>query len=109
MSPSINARWSEAESWLDFVAFRAVPTTSYPRARNARTIPAPMPCDAPVMMTVLDGLFIVTASDLTLPRRNSAVHRGFPRDVLPVGNGHNQGCVQSPLRWLLPARSQGCP
>src|SRR4051794_1588435 len=58
MSPSINARWSEAESSLDFVAFRAVPTTLYPRARNARTIPAPMPCDAPVTITVLDGLFI---------------------------------------------------
>src|SRR2546430_7995952 len=58
MSPSINARWSEAESSLDFVAFRAVPTTLYPRARNARTIPAPMPCDAPVTITVLGGLFI---------------------------------------------------
>src|SRR6267378_4291722 len=60
MSPSINARWSETESSLDFVAFRAVLTTLYPRARNARTIPAPMPCDAPVTITVLDGLFIVT-------------------------------------------------
>src|SRR5437588_6755859 len=60
MSPSINARWWEVESSLDFVAFRAVPTTLYPRARNARTIPAPMPCDAPVTITVLDGLFIVT-------------------------------------------------
>src|SRR5690348_9406424 len=59
MSPSINARWSEAENSLDFVAFRAVPTTLYPRARNARTIPAPMPCDAPVTITVLGGLFIV--------------------------------------------------
>src|SRR6266566_579773 len=58
MSPSINARWSEVESSLDFVAFRAVPTTLYPRARNARTIPAPMPCDAPVTITVLGGLFI---------------------------------------------------
>src|SRR6266850_3089485 len=53
MSPSINARRSEAESSLDFVAFRAVPTTLYPRARNARVTPAPMPCDAPVTITVL--------------------------------------------------------
>src|SRR5438067_12830857 len=68
MSPSINARWSEAESSLDFVAFRAVPTTSYPRARNARTIPAPMPCDAPVTITVLDGLFIVTLVEASLNR-----------------------------------------
>src|SRR5256885_12611225 len=58
MSPSINERWSEVESSLDFVAFRAVPTTLYPRARNARMIPAPMPCDAPVTITVLGGLFI---------------------------------------------------
>src|SRR5947199_7049027 len=58
MSPSINARWSEAERSLAFVAFRAVPTTLYSRARNARTIPAPMPCDAPVTITVLGGLFI---------------------------------------------------
>src|SRR6266404_7243691 len=58
MSPSIKARWSEGGRSFDFVAFRAVPTTLYPRARNARTIPAPMPCDAPVTITVLGGLFI---------------------------------------------------
>src|SRR5205085_9477300 len=58
MSPSINARWSERGRSFDFVAFRAVPTTLYSRARNARTIPAPMPCDAPVTITVLGELFI---------------------------------------------------
>src|SRR6266404_4372910 len=58
MSPSIKASRSEAESPFDLVAFRAVPTTLYPRARNARTIPAPMPCDAPVTITVFGGLFI---------------------------------------------------
>src|SRR6266481_8692807 len=61
MSPSINARWSEAESSLDFVAFRAVPTTLYPRARNAWTTPAPMPCDAPVTITVFRLLAIRSA------------------------------------------------
>src|SRR6266480_7037288 len=60
MSPSTKTSWSEAESSFDLVAFRAVPTTLYLRARNARTIPAPMPCDAPVTITVLGGLFIVT-------------------------------------------------
>src|SRR6267154_671670 len=58
MSPSTKTSWSEAKSSFDLVAFRAVPTTLYPRARNARTIPAPMPCDAPVTITVLGGLFI---------------------------------------------------
>src|SRR3954469_18290804 len=58
MSPSIKARCSEAGSSFDFVAFRAVATTLYPRARNGRTIPAPMPCDAPVTITVLGELFI---------------------------------------------------
>src|SRR6266403_6253184 len=58
MSPSIKARWSEAESSFDFVALRAVPTTSYPRARNAWTTPAPIPCDAPVTITVFRLLAI---------------------------------------------------
>src|SRR4029077_9360335 len=69
MSASINARWSEAESSLDFVALRAVTTTWYPRARNARTIPAPMPCDAPVTITVLGGLFTVSLSKIGIASR----------------------------------------
>src|SRR6266513_549353 len=96
MSPSINARWSEVESSLDFVAFRAVPTTLYPRSRNARTIPAPMPCDAPVTITVLGELFIVTliknphrVSLLDIPyqaRPAARVVTSWPSHVLPSGS-----------------------
>jgi hypothetical protein len=32
---------------------RAVPTTAYPASRNPATSPAPMPCDAPVMIATL--------------------------------------------------------
>src|SRR4029453_1110896 len=59
MSPSTKARRSEAESSLDLVAWRAVPTTLYPRSRKARTIPAPMPWEAPVTITVLFGFSIL--------------------------------------------------
>jgi hypothetical protein len=26
--------------------------------------------------------------------KNCCIHRGFPRDVLPGGNGHNQDCAR---------------
>ena len=39
---------------------RDVPTTQYPAPRNAATRPAPMPCEAPVMIATLCDAEAVT-------------------------------------------------
>src|SRR5580692_6165630 len=43
----------------DFLMLREFATTLYPRSRNDRTTPAPMPCEAPVTMTVFCLLAIL--------------------------------------------------
>src|SRR5213592_3224771 len=52
MWPSTKATWSEAATSVDWVAFRELATTLKPRSTNPFTIPAPIPCDAPVTMAV---------------------------------------------------------
>src|SRR4029453_18639383 len=52
MWPSTKATWSEAATSLDWVIFRELATTLKPRSTNSFTIPAPMPCEAPVTMAV---------------------------------------------------------
>src|SRR5215831_6394844 len=58
MSPSIRATWWEASTSVDWVIFRELATTLNPRATNAFTIPAPIPCDAPVTIAVFAELLI---------------------------------------------------
>src|SRR5258707_4124874 len=50
--PSTRATWSEAATSVDWVTFRELATTLKPRSTNAFTIPAPIPCEAPVTMAV---------------------------------------------------------
>src|SRR5262249_25906966 len=50
--PSTRATWSEAVTSVDWVTFRELARTLKPRSTNALTIPAPMPCEAPVTMAV---------------------------------------------------------
>src|SRR5215831_8364648 len=52
MWPSRRATWLEAATSADWVTFRELATTLKPRSTNAFTIPAPIPCDAPVTMAV---------------------------------------------------------
>ena len=47
---------------MDWVTFRELATTLKPRSTNAFTIPAPIPCEAPVTMAVLWGLPIVASA-----------------------------------------------
>src|SRR5262245_28716035 len=52
MSPSTRATWSDAATSVDSDTFRELATTLNPRSTNAFTIPAPIPCEAPVTMAV---------------------------------------------------------
>src|SRR5437016_1762678 len=59
MWPSTRATLSEAATSVDWVIFRELATTLQPRSTNPFTIPAPIPCDAPVTMAVFRGLLMV--------------------------------------------------
>src|SRR6266704_603113 len=52
MWPSTRATWLEAATSVDWVTFRELATTLQPRSTNPLTIPAPIPCEAPVTMAV---------------------------------------------------------
>src|SRR6266481_2802141 len=59
MWPSTRATWSDAATSVDWVIFRELATTLKPRSTNAFTIPAPIPCEAPVTIAVFcDSLMI---------------------------------------------------
>src|SRR5215468_10715025 len=55
MWPSTSATWLDAATSVDWVIFRELATTLKPRSTNAFTIPAPIPCEAPVTMAVFGG------------------------------------------------------
>src|SRR6202044_1740998 len=74
MWPSTRAMWSEAATSVDWVIFRELATTLKPRSTNAFTIPAPIPCEAPVTLAVFRGAFMI-ASQCALAPINSCQHR----------------------------------
>ena len=59
MWPSTRATRSEAATSVDWVTFRELATTLKPRSTNAFTIPAPIPCEAPVTMAVFGGPLMI--------------------------------------------------
>src|SRR5213078_3543179 len=59
MWPSTRATWLEAATSVDWVIFREFATTLKPRSTNPFTIPAPIPCEAPVTMAVFGEPFMV--------------------------------------------------
>src|SRR5260370_7380979 len=59
MWPSTRATWLEAATSVDWVIFRELATTLKPRSTKPCTIPAPIPCDAPVTMAVFRWPFMV--------------------------------------------------
>src|ERR1700738_1991578 len=58
MWPSTRATRSEAATSDDWVTFRELATTLKPRSTNAFTIPAPIPCEAPVTIAVVRELLM---------------------------------------------------
>src|SRR5437773_10000629 len=62
MWPSTRATRLEAATSVDWVTFRELATTLKPRSTNPFTIPAPIPCEAPVTMAVFRGLLMVVSS-----------------------------------------------
>src|SRR5215813_5893053 len=59
MWPSTRATCLEAATSVDWVIFLEVATTLKPRSTNSFTIPAPIPCDAPVTMAVFPVLLMI--------------------------------------------------
>src|SRR5947208_2175403 len=57
--PSTRATWSEAATSVDWDIFRELATTLKPRSTNAFTMPAPIPCEAPVTTAVFCGALMV--------------------------------------------------
>ena len=72
MWPSTRATWSEAATSVDWVIFRELATTLKPRSRNPFTIPAPIPCEAPVTMAVFRGPLMVAQLENVLALQKSA-------------------------------------
>src|SRR6185369_12010840 len=62
MWPSTSATWSEAVTSVDWVTFRELATTLKPRSTSPFTIPAPIPCEAPVTMAVFRWLPMIATS-----------------------------------------------
>ena len=55
---------------MDWVTFRELATTLKPRSTNAFTIPAPIPCEAPVTMAVFRGSLMVVYLENVLSLEN---------------------------------------
>src|SRR6266849_2986454 len=74
MWPSTRATWSEAATSVDWVIFRELATTLKPRSRKPLTIPAPIPCDAPVTMAVFRWPFMVVYLEKRLATKFMVLH-----------------------------------
>src|SRR6266403_6383366 len=79
MSPSTSATRSEAATSVDWVTFRELATTLKPRSTNPLTIPAPIPCDAPVTMAVFRVLLMVVylENDFSLSETSAGLDGGW--------------------------------
>src|SRR5580698_9723180 len=90
MSPSTSARSSDGGNGCALVMLRELATTRQPRFENASTIPAPIPCEAPVTITVfcmapdprlqdlLDDVDRAAGANLAGADRQELIQEGVP-------------------------------
>src|SRR5262245_22627948 len=78
MCPSTSATWLEAATSADWVIFRELATTLKPRSTNLFTIPAPIPCDAPVTMAVFHGSLMIVYLHLVAAGHNRSGKKAAP-------------------------------
>src|SRR3984893_4511802 len=92
MWPSTRATRSEAATSVDWVTFRELATTLKPRSTNPCTIPAPIPCEAPVTMAVFRWLLMVACLQNACPRkqRGLVVFSDETSDMLYTRHIHPQ-------------------
>src|SRR5580700_5572922 len=93
MWPSTKATWSEASTSVDWVTLRELATTLKPRSTNAFTIPAPIPCEAPVTMAVFGGplMFVYLENisfSLSLLIKRCTLHVEFASGHMITKPGH---------------------
>src|SRR5271154_5606675 len=81
--PSTKATWLEAATSVDWVTLRELATTLKPRSTNAFTIPAPIPCEAPVTMAVFRGPLMIgyLKNVLSLDKNNQGTISKRERDA----------------------------
>src|SRR5712691_5092936 len=90
MCPSTRATWLEATTSVDWVTFRELAMTLKPRSTNAFTIPAPIPCDAPVTMAVFRWPLM---AGYLAPAARPALLFANPQDSETMGAGDGEGAV----------------
>src|SRR5437762_6399083 len=86
MWPSTRATRLEAATSVDWVIFRELATTSKPRSTNPFTMPAPIPCEAPVTMAVFRVLLMVVYLENIIEILGERVASAHPR--LPLLEQH---------------------
>src|SRR5258705_5674620 len=104
ISPSTRATRSEAATSLDWVILRELATTLKPRSTSPFTIPAPIPCEAPVTMAVFIEPLMVVHLSLLMDVSALRIRRADPRRSV-------RALTEVPHRGLPPrlcrARSPG--
>src|SRR5580765_7983734 len=80
MWPSTRATWLEAATSVDWVIFRELATTLKPRSTSPFTIPAPIPCEAPVTIAVFSEPLMVVHLSLLMDGSALRIRRAFRPD-----------------------------
>src|SRR6266446_4986808 len=109
MWPSTRATWSEAATSVDWVTFRELATTLKPRSTNAFTMPAPIPCEAPVTMAVFRWLLMVIYLQKSVLSNGSIIRVQHDAVTRLAGFKSREGLVDLAHRKVLGLRRDIVP